>query len=363
MTRSYKPHDLHASGKTLALAAHGFFWTGIERVAQSIGTVARGQMYVEYFIPQRLHQPWPLVMIHGGGGQGTDYLGTPDGREGWVHYFVRQGYAVYVVDRPGLGRSPNHELATGPMSPPAPYEFMQSLFSHPAGNPQAWPQAQLHSQWPGAGTVGDPALDQFLASGGPSIASLEDSHLLAQRAGAELLDRIGPAILFTHSAGSPCGWAIADARPKLIKGIVAIEPLGPPFADHPGLGKLSWGITACKLNYAPAIANSSELQTEVRTPSRPNTLPCLVQTAPARTLPNLQGFPIVVVTAEASWMTLDNHGMVDFLEQAGAQVEHLRLEDIGIHGNGHAMMLEKNSDDIAAALHRWLTQQRLAATD
>ena len=87
--------------------------------------------------------------------------------------------------------------------------------------------------------------------------------------------------------------------------------------------------------------------------------PCLVQAEPARRLPNLQGYPIVVVTAEASWMATDNHGIVDFLEQAGAAVEHLRLEECGIRGNGHAMMLERNSDDIARVLHEWVVRQQL----
>jgi hypothetical protein len=67
----------------------------------------------------------------------------------------------------------------------------------------------------------------------------------------------------------------------------------------------------------------------------------------------------MIVTAEASWMATDNHGTVDYLRQAGAQVEHLRLEDHGIRGNGHAMMLEKNSDDIARLLQAWIVRQGL----
>ena len=79
-----------------------------------------------------------------------------------------------------------------------------------------------------------------------------------------------------------------------------------------------------------------------------------VQKEPARRLPNLARVPIVVVTAEASWMAADNHAMVDFLAQAGCQVEHLRLEDKGVHGNGHAMQLESNSDEVAAVIEGWL---------
>ena len=43
-----------------------------------------------------------------------------------------------------------------------------------------------------------------------------------------LLDKIGPAILLTHSQSGAFGWPVADARPDLVKAIVAVEPNGPP---------------------------------------------------------------------------------------------------------------------------------------
>jgi hypothetical protein len=32
----------------------------------------------------------------------------------------------------------------------------------------------------------------------------------------------------------------------------------------------------------------------------------------------------------------------------------IRLADVGVRGNGHMMMLEKNSDDIAGVMRGWL---------
>src|SRR5258708_36545960 len=99
MQRSLRPRDLHAAASNkLGLADHGFAWVGIECVRTAFGTAVRGQGCVEYFIPAELKQPWPIVMVHGGGGQSTDYLRTPDGRPGWAHYFLREGYAVYLLD-------------------------------------------------------------------------------------------------------------------------------------------------------------------------------------------------------------------------------------------------------------------------
>jgi len=360
MSRSLKPRDLHAQGgPPLALAAHGWHFVAIERKRTKDGLMPSGQMCVEYLIPAALRHPWPLVMVHGGGGQGLDLMQTADGRPGWAQYFVRQGYAVYVVDRPGLGRSPYHPDLLGPMTAPMSYEVVADFFTAPA-KAGKWPQAHRHTQWPGSGTAGDPALDQFVASCGPSQASLELTHLAAQRAGQELLKQVGPAILLTHSAGGPCGWMIADACPSLVKVIVAVEPLGPPFAERP-TGALTWGLTAAPLHYDPPVSSPDELTKVMRPAPSPDLLPCFVQGEPARKLANLRDIPVTVVTAEASWMARDNHGIVDFLVQAGVAATHLRLEEHGIHGNGHAMMLERNSDEIAALLHRWLTERGLNA--
>ena len=63
------------------IAEWSYFWLGVERAKLARGTVVNGtQMYVEYWIPTQVKHPYPIVMVHGGGGQGTDWMGTPDGR-------------------------------------------------------------------------------------------------------------------------------------------------------------------------------------------------------------------------------------------------------------------------------------------
>jgi len=65
-----------------------------------------GQMYVQFQIPARLSAPgWPVIMVHGSTHTGAALESTPDGREGWYPYFVRNGVATYVVDQSGRGRS------------------------------------------------------------------------------------------------------------------------------------------------------------------------------------------------------------------------------------------------------------------
>ena len=93
----------------LDVAEWSYMWVNVKRAETARGAYVGGQqMYVEYMIPSQVRRPFPVVLVHGGGGQGTDWMGTPDGRPGWFQYLVQEGYKVYVVDRPGHGRSPIH---------------------------------------------------------------------------------------------------------------------------------------------------------------------------------------------------------------------------------------------------------------
>jgi pimeloyl-ACP methyl ester carboxylesterase len=56
------------------------------------------QMYVQRLKPRQHRHKLPIVLIHGGGFDGSYWLATPDGREGWAPYLVEQGWDVYVVD-------------------------------------------------------------------------------------------------------------------------------------------------------------------------------------------------------------------------------------------------------------------------
>src|SRR5436190_1690213 len=242
----------------LDLAEWTYFWLGVRPAKLAKGTVVNGeQMYVEYFVPAQVRHPFSIVLVHGGGGQGLDWLTTADGRAGWAHHFVQQGYTVYVVDRPGHGRSPFHPDLHGAFpARAATYDNVARQFTAPEKAPMPYgPEAARHDQWPGTGVIGDPITDQAIAGqGGSFVADLERTHRVwAERAG-ELLDRIGPAVVMTHSAGGPFAWIAANARPNLVVGLLPVEPAGPPF------GNLKWGIAASPLVYDPPASDPSELR-------------------------------------------------------------------------------------------------------
>ena len=88
----------------------------------------------------------------------------------------------------------------------------------------------------------------------------------------------------------------------------------------------------------------------------PGLLRCWLQAEPARQLVNLRGIPMLIVTGEASYHAPYDHGTSAFLKQAGVAHTFVRLADVGIRGNGHMMMLEKNNLEIAAFFTQWLQE-------
>ena len=63
------------------------------------------QMYVQYFLQQNRRGKLPLLMWHGGGLTGVTYETKPDGKPGWLNYFLRKGWDTYVSDAIERGRS------------------------------------------------------------------------------------------------------------------------------------------------------------------------------------------------------------------------------------------------------------------
>ncbi len=350
----------------LSIARQGYVFAGGTYSTVNGRRVLSGHLYAEFQIPSRQVHPWPIVMVHGGSQSGTNFTGTPDGREGWAQFFLRQGYAVYVVDQPGRGRAAYEADVYGKATKLNP-DTTQQRFVAPERY-RLWPQARLHTQWPGSGAPGDAVFDQFFASQLPSIEDYAEQQVLNRDALLALLEKIGPAILLTHSQSGAFGWPVADAKPGLVKAIVAVEPNGPPFYGVDNIGAPDWfrdvpmmvnvwGITAVPLAYAPAAAKAADLAIvrEAR-PDAPDLVRCWLQQPPARRLPNLSKIPILVVTSEASYHAPYDHCTVKYLQQAGVQPAWIKLADAGIHGNGHMMMLEKNNMDIAAVMSGWLAK-------
>ncbi len=338
------PHP-NKESTALRLADQGCFWVGVERKPMPYGTIALGQMYVQYMIPAVQRYPFSVVMVHGGGGQGTHMMGI-GGRPGWVHYFVQAGYPVYWIDRPSYGRSPYHPDALGPSHLPNVPPMEGLVASTGVFNT---------AQWPGPGGMSDPLVDQFMACESGNVTDEAFHSALVWPGGEELLDRIGPSILVVHAFGGFFAWGVADRRPNLVKGILCMEINGNPFA-----AQLRWGLTAGPMTYLPSVTDPAQFRLVDRTEPPDSPRPIVpsykLQAEPPRKWKNLAGIPIGWLTSEfgAGGSPVAN---VEFLRQVGCSVEMLRLRDYGILGNGNLMLLEKNNHEIFGVIREWLDRK------
>jgi pimeloyl-ACP methyl ester carboxylesterase len=335
----------NAESTGMRLADQGGFFVGIRRKAMPYGTIPQGQMFVQYMIPAEQRYPYPIVMMHGGGGQGTHMMGLGR-RPGWVHYFVQAGYAVYWLDRPSYGRSPYHPdaLTASHLPNVPPYEgLLEATNVFKTG------------QWPGPGGMQDEFINQFMACESGNTTDEAFHSDLCWPGGVELVDRIGPCILHGHAFGGFFAWGVADRRPNLVKGIVAMEINGNPFERQ-----LRWGLTALPITYDPPVTDIAQFKLTDRTPPpdspRPIASPYKLQAEPPRKWKNLQSIPIGWITSEfgAGGSPVAN---VAFLKQVGCQVELLRLREYGILGNGNLMLMEKNNHEVFSVLRDWLSRK------
>ncbi|HEY7299070.1 MAG TPA: alpha/beta hydrolase [Xanthobacteraceae bacterium] len=372
------PQPASAANEPLVIAKEGNFYIGGRYVESNGDMPMIGQGYVQYQIPQRQTHPYPIVLVHGGSQTGSGWITTPDGRDGWAIYFLRHGYAVYIVDQVARGRSAYIADVYGP-SRTQTREYVMQRFST-SEKYDLWPQAKLHTQWPGKAEPGDPAFDDYFASNVPSMENRGLQSKMNVDMLAALLDRIGPSIVLVHSQSGQYAWPLAQDRPALVKAIVAAEPTGPPvhdvvvpgeprfgmsfanaervqgtelFRDDPRLKR--YGPTDIPLVYDPPVTPESPLQfVQEQKAQAPDLAKCWRQKEPARKLVAVGDRPVLYLASEASFYAPYNHCTVGYLKQAGVDVSFVKLADIGLHGNGHMMMMEKNSDAIAQVIVDWL---------
>jgi pimeloyl-ACP methyl ester carboxylesterase len=346
------------------IAYQGFFYAGGDYVREGDQLTMGGAMYVEVMVPKEIRSPYPVVFFHGAGQTGVDWLQTPDGRPGWAYDFLEAGYVVYMEDYPGRGRSQYVPDYDGPLRiRNAPN--LEEIFTASAAvslEKEIFPQASLHTQWPGTGRIGDKIFDDFNKT---QVQFMGGQDAPTVSANIALLDMIGtPVILLTHSQGGAFGWPVAQARPDLVRAIITVEPAAPPIrgVDTTNVavldrGGLQYGISNYPIAYEPAIADPGELDVILQEMAEgPDLVPCYQQVEPARQLANLGEIPVLFLNGEGSYHRIFDHCLANWLNQAGVETEYVRLEDVGITGNGHMMMLEKNSKEIADFMLSWLEE-------
>jgi len=271
------------------------------------------QMYVQYFLPKNRKGKLPLLMWHGGGLTGVTYETTPDGREGWLNYFVKKGWSVYNSDAVERGRSGwamypdvfksepvfltkedpfvRFRIGTGPGS----YSRDVSRMKTKSG-----------TQFPLEG------YDNYTKQLVPRWTTTDDAIIAAY---VELVDKVCPCVVLIHSQAGQFGLKVAQARPDKVKALVLVEPAGvgdPKQYD--------------RLKNTPIVAVYGDY-----------------------------------IEEDQRWPKIKANG-IQFLEgvrNAGGRYDVIDLPKAGVRGNSHMMMMDKNSDQVAGLIQAWLEKQGL----
>ena len=299
------------------------------------------QMYVDFMIPENRLYPYPVVLVHGGGGQSTDWRSTVDGRDGWVNYLINAGFTLYIVDRPGTGRSmSNRTYGNGMLGAPGNARVIARLATS-----MNWPRLPMVRNADGtpnveawqAAAVKDPGVIAWAATS-PRTPFASDE--ISGEAQAALLERIGPAVVFVHANGgaSAMGGALRAAANKKVIGVLAFEANGAHVYEEQAMMHGQWS------NGAPAKASLSE-QTIA-------TGKCQLQAAQQKSKLVTMAEVKMAFMYSARLGTPDSRNVIAC---AAAQAREAGIPAVGIHmpdhpggeGTGHFAMTETVNGQVA----------------
>ncbi len=302
-----------AETRGAAIEEHVLAQGGVPLRIDPNGTTAVGQMYVQYAVPAGAAGP-PVLFWHGGSLTGVTWESTPDGREGWYAWFLRAGWACGTVDAVERGRSGwaprDPHFAAAPMLRTLQDSFTQFRIGAPVRDGRLASLQQ--AAYPGC-RFPLAAFDAFLRQVVPRWSTTDE---LAVDAYVELLQQVGPAVIVAHSQGGAFAFRAAERCPDRVAAIVALEPAQGGVTDGAALA----GVPVLAV-YGDHIGRDAR-------------------------------WPAIRARTEH---------YLDAVRAAGGLVEVLDLPARGIAGNSHMLMMEDNSDAIAALVHDWL-RARLPAT-
>jgi hypothetical protein len=292
---------------------------GVGPIPAQTGDITVDQMYVQYQIPMRGDRHVPVVMVHGCCLSSKTWETTPDGRMGWSEYFVRKDRSVYLADQVSRARSGFDPTAFSDVrSGKTPSGQMPTILS--ATHQIAWTVFRFGPKF------GEPfpdeqfpieAMDELYKQMIPDLNStLPQAANPTWKQMAALGVKLGGAVLMGHSESGffPERAALVDAAG--IKGVVSIE--------MPCATDLS----------APQLATLARIPTLVMFGDH---------------LGDVTGGPVSWAQSFETCKTF-----VDQLTKAGGDAELMHLPALGIKGNSHMLMQDKNSDRLADLVIDWI---------
>lgn len=275
------------------------------------GTYLVGGMYAQVMAPAPRRGAVPLMLWHGGGLTGACWETTPDGREGWQHFFLRREWEVVVSDAVERGRSGWMRIPeeTGGIPVTLTVENPWERFRIGTGTPQDG------ALLPGNRFPGDrESWANFIRQCVPRFTTTDALTLEAYGA---LLGRMGPSVVVAHSQGGFFAWRAAQEWPDQVRALVLVEPASTGLAEK---------VAA------------------------------------------LRGIPVLMIygdyiEGDPRWPAIRARGLAfaDAVRAVGGRVDVVDLPAIGIRGNSHMIQMDRNSDEVAGLVQDWLAGRGLWA--
>lgn len=308
MLRIAKQGSMEAGGRAIHCATNDGGDSNSTRWPS--GHVVVDHVHATYQYPAEQRHPYPILFNSGGGHTARVYDTTPDGREGWLTLFLRQGFAVYGVDRPNTGRSGTDicKINAVKLGKAPPSEL-------PAINRYAAESAWVTFRW--GPKFGEPYPNtQFPIEAAhiyypQTVSTYRDPEETQKSVAAfsALIDKIPePVILQSWSSSGLLGYLTAIERADRAKGILAVETSVSAFDHIPAAGRQI-----------------------------------------------LAGIPIYIVIGDHAQDRVDaSRKFQKEMAAIGGHVTVDVLPEAGIYGNGHTLMLEKNNKQIMQRMIAWL---------
>ena len=308
-------------GSPITLARQGSFEAGGRFLGNpATSSLACDHGHVEYEIPVHA-KPTALVLWHSS--SAAVWQRSWDGGEGYQTKLLRAGYPTYLWDGPRVGRANwGCEAYT--------YEPVRG---RDQANFNAWRLGPRFGEFfPGIQfpTESAEALEQSNRARYLEFDVVANAQLETDAA-AVAMERIGPAVLLTNSAG---GFRALLTRLKSdnVKGIVAYENPGYVFPE-------SMRTERPQGPFGPVYVSEAEFA-------------------------RLTQIPIQLVwgdnlDASTSWTNFYDlsRQFADAVNARGGHVEILKLDDAGLTGNTHIPFADLNNEQVAQLLFRWLDEK------
>lgn len=310
-----------ATDGAITLASQGSFQAGGRVMGDaSTGTLHCDHGFVEYQIPVNSRKVG-LFMWHSSSAH--VWQNRWDGGEGYQSMWLRRGYPVYLWDGPWVGRA--NWGCQG-------HEYKAEL-GRDQGNWTAWRFGLKAGQWfdnvqfPKDSTE---AYDQAMSARYNEFDTWENPFLQSDAAAAAI-DRIGPVVALTSSAGGLRAMLTATKTNNL-KAIVTYET--PAFVFPEGMGpKQETGIRSVEVPMEQFMA--------------------------------LTRIPIQVVWGDNTEGTFWAESVAlsrkfaDIVNANGGNAEVFMLPSAGLRGNTHIPFADMNNAEVAAQLELFLAKNGL----